>query len=213
MMRTARWIGAAVVGGLLLSASPAGAVDWRWPWEKPKDKKEKKEKPETPPLERQRGTKFTGRPEDREMLPRLARFYGEQLDLADRAVSDARDPEVKAFGRRLQRQSERALGVVNEQARSVGLDLKPHVRASLAEKVRQSGRLGRTRQRAKTMTDLEILRGVMENIEEIRPEFAEYKEGSDPETAKKLGRLFDDELVPNYDEAKALHDRVRNETR
>lgn len=216
MKPNARWIAAALVGGLLLGASPAGAADWRWPWEKPKEKKEKVEpqKGKTTREPRARGTPapFTGRAEDREMLPRLAKFYETQLDLADRAVASTDDPEVKQFTRQLQRQSEQALGTVHEMAREVGLPMRPHVRAALAERLEQSGRPGEAK-KAETMTDEQVLQSLMENMQQIRADFAAYKEGADRETSQALGKLFDDQLVPNYDEAKALHDRVRNETR
>jgi hypothetical protein len=153
------------------------------------------------------------------MLPKLAAYYQEQLDLADAAVRDTQDPKVKAFAEKLQRESERALGVINEDARSMGILIKPHVRVSLAEKLRQSGRLRQTPDRSPApeakdaSSDLEFLREVMANIQEIRPQFATYKENSRREMHDDLARLFDDELVPNYEEAKGHHDRVRNVTR
>lgn len=216
MKPNARWIGAALVGGLLLGASPAGAADWRWPWEKPKEKKEKVEPQRgkttrEPSPQGSPAPQFTGRAEDREMLPRLAKFYETQLDLADRAIASTSDPEVKQFARQLQRESEQALGTVHEMARDVGLPLRPHVRAALAERLEQSGRPGRAAK--PQVTDEQVLQSLMENMQQIRADFAAYKEGADRETSKQLGTLFDDQLVPNYDEAKALHDRVRNETR
>jgi hypothetical protein len=220
MTRNARWIGTALVGGLLLGASPAGAADIRWPWEKPKDNKEKVEQkgkttPDKPQVKATPAPQFTGRAEDREMLPRLATFYGKQLDLADQAVASTSDPEVKKFASELQRQSEHALGIVNERAQKIGLPLKPQIRASLAERLNQSGRRRdiNIQKQAGKVDDQEVLQSLMENIQQIRPDFAAYKEGADRETSKQLGELFDHELVPNYDKAKALHDRVRNETR
>jgi hypothetical protein len=223
MTRNARWMGAALVGGLLLGASPAGAADFRWPWEKPKDNKEKVEQKdkveqkgkEKPALKTTPAPEFTGRAEDREMLPRLATFYGKQLDLADRAVASTTDPEVKRFAGQLQRQSENALGIINERARKIGLSMKPHIRASLAERLNQSGRNRdiNVKKQAGKVTDQEVLQSLMENIQQIRPDFAAYKEGADRETSQQLAKLFDDELVPNYDKAKSLHDRVRNEAR
>lgn len=225
MMRT-KWIGTLVLGGLLLGATPA-AADVRWPWEKPKSKTEKKEK--TPTTTRTKtdvpapaatpAPKTEARAEDRDMLPKIAAYYQEQLDLADAAVRDAKDPQVKAFAEKLQGESERALGVINENARDMGIVIKPHVRVSLAEKLRQSGRAGRLGRPEQTQpqdsaSDLEFLRQVMANIQEIRPEFATYKEqNTNRDMQQELGRLFNDELVPRYDEAKALHDRVRNAAR
>lgn len=223
-MTKMRWVGTMLLGGMLLGASPA-AADIRWPWEKPKSKSEKKEEPTTtrtrtnvPPATPTAAPTVEARALDREMLPQIAAYYQKQLDLADAAVRDAQDPQVKAFAEKLQRESERALGVINENARDRGILLKPHVRVSLAEKLRQSGRLRQTPRApepgtADVTSDIEFLRETMANIQEIRPQFATYKEQSGSEMHDELARLFDDELVPNFDEAKGHHDRVRNMTR
>lgn len=223
-----KWVGTMLVGGLLLGAMPAGAAEFRWPWEKPKDKKESTEKKTTTtrstpaPVATPAATpNENARVEDRQMLPKLADFYAKQLDLADAAVKNAHDAQVKQFAQKLQRDSERSLGTINEHARSMGVPLKPHVRVSLADKLRQSGRTGglnttrgTTPVTGSAATDLEFLRTVMANIQEIRPELANYKSGtSDKGMHADLGRLFDDELVPTYEEAKALHDRIRNASR
>lgn len=225
MNRNTRWVGIAAVGGLLLGANPARA-DVRWPWES--DKKEKKEKTEpttkttTTRVPRPGATpapKFTGTAQDQQMLPRLAEYYQRQLDLSDRAL-DATNPQVRSFAQKLQRESERALGVINEEARSKGLVLEPHVRVAVVDRLRQAGRsrgLGTAPAPAPApaaTTDQEFLSAVLANIQQIRPDFAAYKEqNSDRALGQELGRLFNDELVPGYEEAKALHDRVRNDAR
>ena len=223
MNRHATWIGAALVGGLLLGAAPANA-DVRWPWESP-DKKEKKERNPVPPKTSATrvpgpGAKatpaFNGTAQDQEMLPRLTGYYQKQLDLADRSVQSG-DAEVRSFALKLQRESERALGILNEEARSKGLALRPHVRASVNDRLQQAGRTGGLRgvpNAPAAPPDIEFLTAVMANIKEIRPDFADYKaQHSDRAVAQELRRLFDDELVPDYDEAKALHDRIRNQAR
>lgn len=206
MRRHARWVGAVLLGCLLLGAGPATAADWRWPWEAPEKKEKKEKKSEAKPV-------LQATEEDREMLPRLADYYQRQLDLADRGIQ-SEDARVRSFARKLQRESERALGILNEQSRKRGLAVKPHVRAAVSERLRQAGRIGAKPRTTPDATDLEFLRAVMSNMKEIRPEFADYKEQqADRAFAQELDRLFDDELVPDYDEAKLLHDRVRNEER
>ena len=208
-------IAATLLGGLLLSAAPAKA-EVRWPWESP-DKKEKKEpkKPETsttrvPGPSATPAPQFKGTAQDREMLPRLVGYYEKQLDLADRAVQSG-DAQVRSFALKLQGESERALGILNQEARENGLTLKPHVRASVSDRLQQAGRLGRAGNLPEAPTDLEFLRASMANIQEIRPAFAAYKEQhGDRAFQHELGRLFNEELVPDYEEAKSLHDRVRN---
>lgn len=228
---TRRWIGAALVLGLL-GASPASA-QFRWPWEKPEkdEKKEKVEPAETPTSTRTRtqpqipprtDAQFSGEDEDREMLPRLAAYYREQLDLSDRALASSRNAEVKDLAERLNGDAERALGVINERARELNLALAPHVRAGLADKLRQAGgrrglgtRPGDDRnEKWNAQEDIAFLDEVMANVAEVRADFASYKEQErEDEFRKDLARLFDDELVPLHDDAKALHDRIRNESR
>lgn len=229
-MKNMKMIGTMLLGGMLLSATPA-AAEIRWPWEKPKSKTEKTEKNEPTTTTRTKTQvpvatpavtpNGNARAEDRDMLPKLAAFYSEQLDLADKAVKSSSDAQVRTFAQKLQNDSERALGVVNERARHLGVMIKPHVRVSLAEKLRQSGRAGGLNTgkpdaptAASAASDLEFLREVMANIQEIRPQFATYKEQNpDRQIAGELDRLFNDELVPTYDEAKTIHDRVRNQNR
>lgn len=208
-------IAATLLGGLLLSASPANA-GVRWPWESP-DKKEKREpkKPETsttrvPGPKATPAPQFTGTAQDKEMIPRLIAYYEKQLDLSDRAVQSG-DAQVRSFALKLQGESERALGVLNQEARKTGLNVRPHVRASVSDRLQQAGRLGRARSVPAAPTDLEFLRAAMANLQEIRPAFAAYKEQhGDRAFKQELARLFNEELVPDYDEAKSIHDRVRN---
>lgn len=217
---TRRWIGAAVVLGLL-GAAPASA-DIRWPWEKPKKDDKKKERVEpTPTTSRtEREAAFRGDARDREMLPKLAKYYQEQLDLSDRAITATRNADVKRFAQRLNDDAERALGIINERARELKLELEPHVRADLADKLRRQagGRQGLGTRRPDRNWDADqdvaFLRDVMANVKDVRSDFADYKaQEQKGEFHDELARLFDDDLVPLHEDAKKLHDRIRNESR
>lgn len=206
------WLAAlALGGGLFLSSGDAAAQGFRWPWERAE--KEEQKQPDKQPgeratdrLEEERRQGEQAAAGDREQF--IQRLYGmanEQIRLSERAADRAENEQVRAFAREVVREHREWKNVLEQRAEALGFELREE-RQPVAGVDLPEGRSAEF--------DIAYLDALMNNVEEIRSDFAEFKEQTgDDEFHAQLSEMFNEDLVEQRERAKDLHDRIRNRAR
>lgn len=204
------WLAAlAMAGGLVLSGGDAAAQGFRWPWERP-EKEEQQKQPEQPERKGRLG-EILGEDQraaagDREQfIQRLYDVSNEQLRLSQLAAQRGESEQVREFAREMVREHRDWNRVLEQRAQELGFDLQEQRRPVAGVDLPE---------RRTAEFDIAYLDALMNNVDEIRSEFAQFKEQTgDDQFHAQLSEMFNEDLVEHRDRAKSLHDRVRNEAR
>lgn len=188
-----------------IAALPDASAGWRNPWEKPDDERERREPHPTsrapygypPPRAEHRPAHHDAYAAT---LDRLHRASAEEVALARHARAHAWDPATRAYADRVLAEVGAFRHSLERRAAELRIGLSP-VRVDLP------------RHRFEWRDDLAYLRRSMDLVASIRPEFNDFKaREADRHFRQALTRHWHD-LVYRRDDAKSLHDEIRNRER
>ena len=241
--KTSRILALVLGGGMLLSAASAeAAFRWPWE-KRQEDKRPAPTAPvprrdlpgknpggNTNPLPNAGNPlpKTQAQHEDAPILQKLHEMNLEQVEMAEVALLRAANPKVKQFAQSLLNDHREADRVIRERAKTLSVTLREERKAvTLIEARKQVGRMpGQTVadavERSKGADELADLSGAefdttylarsMELYDLVRAEFAAFKASESGAFHDQLAAQFD-KLVKYRDQAKQLHDTIRNDNR
>lgn len=206
-MTIKRWGTLATLGALLLGSATANAA-WRWPWESPKKPAATATPAAKPTVGIPIPTMVPNAPaapsgNEQSMIQQLHDVYSQEIANAKLAVSKGSDSRVKSYASKILSEDQAFDSQLQARAKAIGYSLQNRQNVAGTDFASLSG----------PAFDAAFLSRSLQDLSSIRASFASFKEQeSDRGFHSQLSTAFD-QLVAQHEEAKALHDQIRNSNR